>query len=44
MATKPAKKPAKGTKISLNVKKGKNLSMKGSDFSIMKVVDKTTPL
>ncbi len=44
MATKPTKKPAKRAKISLNMKKGKTVSLKGSDFSITKVLDKTTPL
>jgi hypothetical protein len=43
MATKPTKKPAKGAKLSVNMRKGKTLSMKGSDFSIMKVLDKTSP-
>ncbi len=44
MATKPIKKPAKKAKLSVNMRKGKTLSMKGSDFTIMKVVDKTSPL
>jgi len=43
MATKPTKKPAKRAKLSVNMRKGKTLSMKGSDFSIMKLVDKTSP-
>jgi hypothetical protein len=43
MATKPTKKPAKKAKLSLNMKGGKTVSLKGSDFSITKVFDKTSP-
>jgi hypothetical protein len=44
MTTKPIKKPAKKAKLSVNMRKGKTLSMKGSDFTIMKLVDKTSPM
>jgi hypothetical protein len=43
MATKPTKKPAKA-KLSLkNMKGGKTVSLKGSDITIMKVMDKVSP-
>ena len=38
MATKPTKKPVKGAKLSVNMRKGKTISM-----SVVKPVDKSSP-
>jgi len=42
MATKPTKKPAKRAKLSLNIKGGKTVSLKGSGISIMNSLDKSS--
>jgi len=42
MATKPVKKPAKAPKLSGNMRKGKNISLTTSDFTITKHLDKSS--
>jgi len=41
--SKSSKKVTKAPKLAVNIKKGKTLSMKGSDFTITKYLDSSSP-
>jgi len=41
--SKPSKKVTKAPMLAVNIKKGKILSMKGSNFTITKYLDSSSP-